>query len=104
MDPATIALAFTAIVKLIVTYAMIVLAVWLVAELCKGVSAEEASEAYTLMRFESYDPKERKLLIQVVDSKVYELLESKYSKPFTASIKKYFGSITLKYRVMNKNS
>lgn len=37
MDPATIALAFTAIFKMILTYAVILLAVWLVAELCKMV-------------------------------------------------------------------
>ena len=37
MDPATIALAFTAIVKIIFTYAMVLLAVWLVVELCKWV-------------------------------------------------------------------
>ena len=37
MDPLSIAVAFTALFKLILTYAILFLAMWLVAELCKIV-------------------------------------------------------------------
>lgn len=69
------------------------------AELCQSVSAEEASKTYSLMRYETYSPKERYLLVQVPSSEVYERLEKDCIKTLTKFVHKYFGSCQLKYRI-----
>lgn len=69
------------------------------AELCQSVSAEEASKTYSLMRYETYSPKERYLLVQVPSCEVYERLEKDCIKTLTKFVHKYFGSCQLKYRI-----
>ena len=62
------------------------------AELCQSVSPEEASQTFSLMRFESFDPKKGVLIVQVPTNEVYERLEGNYVLQLGKFIAKYFSA------------
>ena len=69
------------------------------AELCQSVPPEEAAQTFSLMRFESFDPKTATLIIQVPTNDVYERLENDHVKTMGKFIIKYFGKARLSYRI-----
>ena len=69
-------------------------------ELCQSVSPEEAKQTFSLMRFESFDPKEGLLIVQVPTNEVYEKLEGNYVSQLGKFIAKYFGKARLAYRII----
>lgn len=71
------------------------------AELCCAVSAQESAKAYDKIRFESFDPESRVLLLQIPDEQVYQYLEAPNLTLFRSLLRKYFGSLKLKYRVQS---
>lgn len=71
------------------------------AELCSAVSAQESAKAYDKIRFESFDPDTRVLLLQIPDEQVYQYLEAPDLTLFRRMLRKYFGSFELKYRVQS---
>ena len=71
------------------------------AELCSAVSAQESAKAYDKIRFESFDPDTRVLLLQIPDEQVYRYLEAPDLTLFRKMLRKYFGSFELKYRVQS---
>ena len=52
------------------------------------------------MRFESFDPKEGLLIVQVPTNEVYEKLEGNYVSQLGKFIAKYFGKARLAYRII----
>ena len=70
------------------------------AELIQSVPPEEAAKTFSLMRFESFDPKTATLLIQVPTNDVYERLENDHVKTMGKFITKYFGNARLSYRIV----
>ena len=70
------------------------------AELCQSVSPEEEKQTFSLMRFESFDPKEGLLIVQVPTNEVYEKLERDYVSQLSKFIAKYFGKARLGYRII----
>ena len=75
---------------------------WLkcLAELIQSVPPEEAAKTFSLMRFESFDPKTATLIIQVPTYNVYERLENNHVKTMGKFITKYFGNAKLSYRIV----
>ena len=71
------------------------------AELCSAVSAQESALSYEQMRFESYDPETKILLIQIPNQEVYEYLETHHRDIYQKLLRKYFGCFELKYRVQS---
>ena len=71
------------------------------AELCCAVSAQESAKAYDKIRFESFDPDSRVLLLQIPDEQVYQYLEAPNLTLFRKMLRKYFGCFELRYRVQS---
>ena len=69
------------------------------ADMCKSVTDKEVQDVFSHLAFESFTPENNIVLLRVPSKDIYETLEARYVNLLTRMISKYFGNVTLNYRI-----
>jgi len=73
-------------------------------EFLQAVSSEDQRHLINKLGFESYDGSKKTILLTLPSREDYDIFEEQLSSTFSRFLKKYFGTVTLNYRLLQNKT